>query len=117
MFFAGPSVAGLLQAVEQYGPIRRQARIESEPSLTAEAARLDETRWSTLTTQKLTKKLRGNLITRDDQDLYRGLMSSGILDLEPPLRKEMAIMMRDNAVKISRPDLDSVRLIMSRSST
>ena len=101
-FHAGPSVAELFDTVQSYGPMRRQSRIESEPSLSAEAAALDEKKWVTLTVAKIKQKFRGKVMTKDDQELYRGIVASGVLDLEPALAKEMSQMMERAEVILAR---------------
>ena len=90
-------MTNLLASVEHYGPTRRQTRIESEPSLSAEAA-LEEQKWAALTTDKIKRKIQRNTLTRGDQELYRGIVASAILDYEPALRREMFEMMEEGEV-------------------
>ena len=95
----GPSVAELIGTVERYAPVRRAARLVSISSLSTGDAIIDELAWTTNTKEKLTKKLQRNKITLDDEQLYRGMETSGVLNLEPELAAEMTRMMSEGQVR------------------
>ena len=97
----GPSIDELLGTVEKHAPVRRAARLTSNPGLSAEQATIDQKAWCTNTTQRLRQRLQRNAITSDDEQLYRGMMASGVLNLEPELAEEMAQMMSQGYVRIA----------------
>lgn len=97
----GPSVAELLSTVEKYAPVRRAVRLASNPGLSTGEAVNDQQAWANNTSKKLHQKLQLNEITSDDEQLYRSIEASGVLNLEPELAREMTQMMSQSQVSIA----------------
>ncbi|KAG7004533.1 hypothetical protein G7Y79_00024g054830 [Physcia stellaris] len=106
--WAGPTVQHLHATVDNYAPIRREERRTSNPGITGQDAAAEETKWKTLMHQKIDSKLRGKPITKDDREIYRGMVNSGVLRDEPELEKDMKAMIEKNQ-KFSLTAFESVR--------